>query len=54
MIARSVSNITDTPECGGDPGFAAGQPKTAVRKELPVLKIAASGIKNIYMKVIRS
>jgi len=39
-----VSKKTDTGECGGDPGFAAGQPKTTMRKELPVLKIAASGI----------
>jgi len=49
-----MSNITDINECGGDPGFAAGQPKTAVRKELPVLKIAAGGIKNIYVKISRS
>ncbi len=38
-----MSDILDTCECGGDPGFAAGQPKTAMRKELPVLKIAARG-----------
>jgi len=49
-----VSKKTDTLGCGGDPGFAAGQPKTAVRKELPVLKIAACGIKKIYMKISRS